>query len=90
MHRAISSAVEHLPYKQIVTGSIPVSPIGPFSYVTPVDLRVFMPQVERKRLCREIDQHNQTALPFPFGFCIAFSLPLFLGRHQASRQILRW
>lgn len=25
--RAISSAVEHLPYKQIVTGSIPVSPI---------------------------------------------------------------
>ena len=26
-HRAISSAVEHLPYKEIVTGSIPVSPI---------------------------------------------------------------
>ena len=25
--RAISSAVEHLPYKEIVTGSIPVSPI---------------------------------------------------------------
>ena len=25
-HRAISSAVEHLPYKEIVTGSIPVSP----------------------------------------------------------------
>ena len=24
--RAISSAVEHLPYKEIVTGSIPVSP----------------------------------------------------------------
>ena len=24
---AISSAVEHLPYKEIVTGSIPVSPI---------------------------------------------------------------
>ena len=28
-HRAISSAVEHLPYKEIVTGSIPVSPIPP-------------------------------------------------------------
>ena len=27
-HRAISSAVEHLPYKEIVTGSIPVSPIS--------------------------------------------------------------
>ena len=27
--RAISSAVEHLPYKEIVTGSIPVSPIPP-------------------------------------------------------------
>lgn len=26
--RAISSAVEHLPYKEIVTGSIPVSPIS--------------------------------------------------------------
>ena len=26
---AISSAVEHLPYKEIVTGSIPVSPIPP-------------------------------------------------------------
>ena len=26
-YRAISSAVEHLPYKEIVTGSIPVSPI---------------------------------------------------------------
>ncbi len=26
LHRAISSAVEHLPYKEIVTGSIPVSP----------------------------------------------------------------
>ena len=26
---AISSAVEHLPYKEIVTGSIPVSPISP-------------------------------------------------------------
>ena len=25
---AISSAVEHLPYKEIVTGSIPVSPIS--------------------------------------------------------------
>ena len=28
-HGAISSAVEHLPYKEIVTGSIPVSPIPP-------------------------------------------------------------
>ena len=28
LHRAISSAVEHLPYKEIVTGSIPVSPIS--------------------------------------------------------------
>ena len=27
LDRAISSAVEHLPYKEIVTGSIPVSPI---------------------------------------------------------------
>ena len=27
LQRAISSAVEHLPYKEIVTGSIPVSPI---------------------------------------------------------------
>jgi hypothetical protein len=26
LHRAISSAVEHLPYKEIVAGSIPASP----------------------------------------------------------------
>ena len=27
LKKVISSAVEHLPYKEIVTGSIPVSPI---------------------------------------------------------------
>ena len=31
---AISSAVEHLPYKEIVTGSIPVSPISKSDFCT--------------------------------------------------------
>ena len=31
---AISSAVEHLPYKEIVTGSIPVSPISKNKFLT--------------------------------------------------------
>ena len=33
-HRAISSAVEHLPYKEIVAGSIPASPTPRSTAVT--------------------------------------------------------